>query len=93
MVLEEEDLVDAILLERAELDKKANRSSKRLFDDEALLASDLVGGFGQYRVWLMMDGIDDRLTASRSWSKSLRALSVMAWVSMAFAAGCAAITY
>ena len=32
-------------------------------------------------------------TASRSCKRSRRALSVMAWVSMAFAAGCAAITY
>ena len=43
MVLEEEDLVDTILLKRAELDKKADCPRQRLFDDEILLASDLVG--------------------------------------------------
>ena len=54
MVLEEEDLVDAILLKRAELDKKTDRARERLLDNEVLLASDLVGGFGQYKVWLMV---------------------------------------
>ena len=49
MVLEEEDLVDAILLKRAELDKKADRARERLLDNEVLLASDLVGGFRSVR--------------------------------------------
>ena len=39
MVLEEEQLVDAILLESAELDEKADCTSQRLLNDEILLAS------------------------------------------------------
>ena len=41
MVLEEEGLIHAILLECAELDDKAYGPSKRLLNDEVLLASHL----------------------------------------------------
>jgi hypothetical protein len=41
VVLEEEDFVDAIFLESAELDKQSNSSSQGFFNDQVLLASDL----------------------------------------------------
>ena len=41
MVFEEEGLVDAILLESAELDDEADSTSQRLFDDKILLAANL----------------------------------------------------
>jgi hypothetical protein len=41
VVLKEEDFVDTIFLEGAELDEQSNRSSQGLFNDQILLASDL----------------------------------------------------
>ena len=41
VVLKEEDLVDAIFLQRAELDEQANRARKRLLNDQVLFASHL----------------------------------------------------
>lgn len=43
VVLEKEDLVDAVLLQRTELDEKTNRSGQRLLNDQVLLASNLDG--------------------------------------------------
>lgn len=41
MIFEEEQLIDAILLEPAELDEEANGPSKRSFNDYVLLPSNL----------------------------------------------------
>jgi len=41
VVLEEEQLIDSIFLERAELDKESDDASKGPLDDQVLLASDL----------------------------------------------------
>jgi hypothetical protein len=43
VVFQEEDLVYAIFLKRAELDEKTNSPSQRLLNDQVLLASDLIG--------------------------------------------------
>lgn len=43
VVLEKEDLVDAVLLQRTELDEKTNRSGQRFLNDQVLLASNLDG--------------------------------------------------
>lgn len=44
VVLEEEELVDAVFLESAELDEQSNGAGQRALDDEVLLASDLSCG-------------------------------------------------
>jgi len=41
VILQEEQLVDPIFLERAEFDKEADDASKGALDDQVLLASDL----------------------------------------------------
>ena len=41
MVLQEEELVDAIFLKRAELDEQPDGPSQRLLNDQVLLSSDL----------------------------------------------------
>jgi hypothetical protein len=43
VILQEKDLVYAIFLERAELDKKTDSPSERFLNDQILLASDLRG--------------------------------------------------
>lgn len=91
MVLQKEQLVDAILLQRAELDEEADGAGEGALDDQVLLAPDLLPCECG---WNEAVGEGEGLrTASRSWSKSRRALSVMSWVFMVLAAGCAAITY
>ena len=71
MILKEEQLVNSILLKSAELDKEANCAGKRPFYDQVLLASNLLGRQRWFR------GCRAVLTASRSCSRSLRALSVI----------------
>lgn len=41
VALEEEELVDAVVLEGRDLDDSADRAGEALFDDEVLLALDL----------------------------------------------------
>lgn len=41
VILQEEDLVNTVLLKSTELDKEADRSSKRFLNNQVLLATDL----------------------------------------------------
>jgi hypothetical protein len=89
VVLKEEDFVDTIFLEGAELDEQSNRSSQGLFNDQILLASDLE--FVSSCAYL--DGHSCVLhTPSRIWSRSRRALSVISCELIALTAEWAAIT-
>jgi hypothetical protein len=51
VVLEEEWLVNAILLESAEFDDEANSASQRLLNDQVLLATNLVKTVSARRMW------------------------------------------
>lgn len=73
-ILEHKDLVYAIFLKCAELDKQSNGSKEVLFDDQVLLAPNLDG------VRVSESHIDtsvELLTPSSNCNKSLRALSVI----------------
>jgi hypothetical protein len=89
VVLEEEDFVDAIFLESAELDKQSNSSSQGFFNDQVLLASDLE----PVSCYAYLDRDSQVLhTPSSMWSRSRRALSVISCELIARTAEWAAIT-
>ena len=88
VILKEEELVHAIFLERAELDKQTDDGSEGALNHQILLPSDLLC----VNLCLSATGSHALRTASRSSKKSRRVLSVRSCVLMACEAAFAAIT-
>jgi len=73
ILLEEEELVDAVVLKGCDLDDESDGTGEALFNDEVLLAPDLWG----VSLWPRGLRVDQEalLTPSRRYRRSLRALS------------------